>query len=173
MNRAKNALLIGIGVASIGVAGVGVAANTFATTQTNNGQSSLIDALVKKFNLNKTDVQKVFDEQHSVHQTEMKTARETALKQALSDKKINQEQYDHIVAAWKEIDTAMDAAGTPESQTSEQHNTIKTKMDALRDWMKQQNITPENIGLPKPGGRGHGGPGPDDSSPASSTSTNQ
>jgi len=52
--------------------------------------SSLIDKLVSKFNLKKSDVQAVFDEAREAHDKDMKTERLTALKKALSNGKITQ-----------------------------------------------------------------------------------
>ena len=74
------------------------------TNKSNDGQSSLIDALVSKFNLNKSDVQSVFDEHRQAQQAERETERLDTLKQALADKKLTQAQYDHILQAWEDID---------------------------------------------------------------------
>lgn len=162
MKNYKKSLLVAGGVMALGAAGLGVGATASALTSTGNDkQSSLVEALAKKFNVDKSEVQKVFDDNRATHQAEMKTARETALKKALADKKITQEQYDHIVAAWKDIDAAHTSVGDPTSQTEQQRTDMKKKMDELRTWMQQQNINPETLGIKGGFGRHHGGGRPD------------
>jgi predicted homoserine dehydrogenase-like protein len=168
MNKLQKTLILGAGVASIGVAGaVGVTSASALTSTDSSTGTSLIDKLVSKFNLSKADVQAVFDADRTEHQATMKADRTAALKTALTEGKLTQVQYDYIVKAQAEIDTLMDAAGDRDSQTDAQKSAIKKKMDALRDWIKVQNLTPENLGLGF--GRGKGGPRDSDDSSASTT----
>lgn len=162
MKNYKKSLLVAGGVMALGTAGLGVGATASALTSTSGDkQASLIEALAKKFNVDKSEVQKVFDDNRATREAEMKTTRDAALKKALTDKKITQEQYDHIAAAWKDIDTARTAAGDPTSQTEQQRTDMKKKMDELRTWMQQQNISPETLGITGGFGRHHGGGRPD------------
>jgi predicted homoserine dehydrogenase-like protein len=158
MNKLKRTLIIGAGVASIGVAGLATVASTSAMSGTDNSNgTSLIDNLVGKFHLNKTKVQAVFDADRTEHQESMKANQAAALKSALSSGKITQVQYDYIVKAQAEIDVLRGTSGTPENESQATKDAIKAKMDALRDWMKSQNLTPQTLGL----GHGRGGPGHD------------
>jgi len=158
MNSFKRNLIIGAGVASIGIAGVtGVATASALTSTESTTGTSLIDKLVSKFNLNKAEVRAVFDANRSEHHAAMQADRTAALKTALSDGKVTQAQYDYIVAAQTEIDSLMSSAGTPDTQSDETKAAIKVKLDALKDWMKEQNLSPENIGI----GFGRGGHGPE------------
>ena len=173
MNKLKRTLIIGAGVASIGVAGItGVASASALTSTDSSASTSLIDKLASKFNLNKSDVQAVFDANRTEHQAAMKTERTAALKTALSDGKITQVQYDHIVNAQVEIDALVEASGPREDQSDETKTAIKAKFDALRSWFKEQNLSPKDLGL----GGGPGGPrdghGPNDETSSSSTTTN-
>ncbi len=156
MNKLKRTLIMGAGIASIGVAGItGVTAASALTGTDASSSTSLIDRLVSKFNLNKDEVQAVFDADRTEHRAAMKTERAAALKTALTDGKLTQAQYDYIVAAQTEIDTLMESAGSPDAQSDETKAAIKTKIDTLRDWMKAQGLKPSDIGL----GFGRGGPG--------------
>lgn len=148
MNTLKRTLILGAGVATVGVAGLAGLTTASALTNTDNSTgTSIIDKLASKFNLNKDEVKAVFDEDRAQHQADMKAKRTEVLKTALSDGKITQAQYDHIVAAQKEIDTLMDSAGGPDEQSDETKAAIKSKLDALRSWMKEQNLTPRDLGL--------------------------
>jgi len=155
MNKTKQALLVAGGVVSIGAAGLGLSATTSALSDTSSStdpMSSLIDKLVSKFNLKKSDVQAVFDEAREATDKDMKTERLTALKKALSNGKITQAQYDHIVAAWEKIDALHD-----KDKTDANREKIHKKMEALRKWMEAQNITMSDLGLPVRGPRGDRG----------------
>lgn len=153
MNKLKRTLIIGAGVASIGAAGLATVASTSALTDTDSSKNtSLIDKLVGKFNLNKTEVQAVFDAERAEHHAEVRASQTEALKVALSSGKLTQVQYDYIVKAQLEIDGLREKSGSPKDQSQATKDAIKAKMDALRDWMKSQNLTREGLGL----GFGHG-----------------
>lgn len=151
MNRTKQALLAGAGVLTIGAAGLGLSATTSALSgsSSTDPQASLIDKLVSKFNLKRSDVQAVFDADHAAHEKEMKSNRETALKKALSDGKITQAQYDHIVGVWKQVDSLMSAA-----KTETNRNKVHTLLDELRSWVQKQNISQSVMGQPPRGPHG-------------------
>ncbi|MCA9325120.1 hypothetical protein KDA23_03595 [Candidatus Saccharibacteria bacterium] len=170
MKQIKKSLLVGASVATVGLSSFGMAAA--ATSTNSNSDDSLVSKIAAKFNLNKSDVQAVFDADRQEHMTEMKTKRAEALKQAVTDGKLTQAQADHITAAWKEIDSLMGDT-RPDQQSSATRKSIKAKMDALRTWTKNQGIDLESIeglGGPHggPGGRGHGPMDDDDSSSSSS-----
>lgn len=181
MNKLKKSLIIGAGVATIGVAGItGVAsASALSATTSSSGSStsslvdsSLIDKLAVKFNLNKDQVKAVFDANQSDHQAAMKASRTAALKADLSSGKITQAQYDYIVAAQADIDTLMSSAGSPDTQSATVKASIKTKVDALRTWMKSQNLNLSNLGLGLGFGHGRGDHGHDVDDSTSSSTTN-
>lgn len=150
----KRSLLIGVSVASAGLAGVGGVGVASAMTPTDTNSTSIVDRIASKFNLNKDEVQKVFDEAHKERYTEMQAKQQERLEQAVTDGKLTQEQADHITAATKEISTLMQQAKS--SGNSETVRTqIRDKVDALRDWAKENDIDMKYIGH---GGRGyHGG----------------
>ncbi len=83
--------MLSIGAASVGTMGLAHAATN--TTTSTNPQSSLIEKLVSKFNLNKDDVQKVFDEDRASHEAEQETQTKTKLDKLVTDGKIT-----HFVA---------------------------------------------------------------------------
>lgn len=160
MNKLKRTLIIGAGVASVGIAGLAGVATTSALTSTEgDGSTSIIDKLVSKFGLNKDEVKAVFDENRSERMADIKADRAEALKTALSDGKISQAQYDHIVTAQVEIEALIDSSGPREDQTDEQRAAIKAKFDELRTWFDDQNIDVKDLGIGGgPGGRGGHGP---------------
>lgn len=155
MNKLKRTLIIGAGVASVGVAGLaGVATTSALTASDSSTGTSLIDKLVTKFNLNKDEVQAVFDAERTEHMAEMKAERAEALKTALSDGKLTQVQYDYIVNAQVEIDALIEASGSREDQSDEEKAAIKEKFETLRDWFKDQNLNLRDLGISPGHGRG-------------------
>ena len=148
MKTQTKGLLAAAGIVSL--AGAGVAGTNIAsamTDKTSDRESSLVDAIASKFNLNKTEVQKVFDEQRDARHAEMQQKRLDYLRKALNDKKITQSQYDHIVKAWDDIDKLMKESGDPRDMTSDQRQAIKDKMDELKKWLKDQNINLKSLGV--------------------------
>lgn len=166
--RIKQSLMVGATVATLGLgfAGAGLA-NASSTT---DGQTTLIEKLASKFNLNKDEVAAVFTADRQEHQGEMQAKQAERLAQAVTDGKLTQAQADYIANAQKEIHSLM-SASDPQNQSDAQRDAVRTKIDALRDWATTNNVDMQYVG---PGG--HGGPGgpgggtPPTDAPASSSS---
>lgn len=154
MNKLQRTLLVGVSVLTLGVTGLSIGASASALSGDTDGQASLIDKIASTFNIDKTKLQEVFKADREERMAEMKTERAGALKSALDEGKLTQEQYDHIVSKQNEIDSMM---GSLEDQTSEQRQAIRDKMGELRDWFEEQNLDVRDLGIGF--GRGHGGPG--------------
>ncbi len=162
----KKTALVAVAASAIGllsIAGIASAASP---------STSLVDKLAQKFNLDKTQVQKVFDEDRASHQAEHEASYEARLAQAVKDGKITEAQKTKILAKHKELQTEMEKnrAGmeaehqSMETKTDaerkvamEQH---RTEMDAKRAeieaWEKANNI-PSGYLMGGPGGMMHGG----------------
>jgi len=158
-----------VGVATVAGLGVASAATTNSSTTTTNSattaktdpMSSLVDAIVSKFNLKKADVQAVFDAQR----TKMEANREAEVKakvsQLVTDGKLTQAQADAINTKRAELEKQRDAdRATMDSKTdAERRSTMDAKRTELDSWLKDQGIDTQYSYLLMGGGRGHGGPG--------------
>lgn len=155
MKHIKTALVVGAGVTAMSLGSLGVV-SAATDSSSSDPESSLVSKIASKFNLNKSEVQAVFDQEHADRRAEMKTERASALKQAVTDGKLTQAQADHITAVWAEIDALM-GSKKPSEQSDATRKAIKAKMDGLRTWAKQQNLDLGSIvGLHGRGGPGHG-----------------
>ena len=157
MNKVKSALIIGAGIATVGAGGIGLTATTSAMeggTSTNTSthikwgdefDSKLASTLATKYNLSESDVKSTIDQVRSEMMDEW---RFDALKQALSDGKITQAQYDHIVAAVKEIDGLRQSyrQATTDDARAEIKAELKTKTGELWTWLKDQKLSPKLLG---------------------------
>lgn len=174
MQRLKKTLLVGATVATFGLSSLGIA--SAATSSSTDGSTSLVDKIASTFNLDKSKVQAVFDEDRTTHETQMKADRATALKQAVTDGKLTQTQADYITKAWADIDALHSTDGT--KPTDAQREAMKAKMDALRTWLSDQKIDLQSIdglgGFGRHGGFGgpRGGDGSSNSTSSSSSSSN-
>jgi hypothetical protein len=149
-----------IGLAGLG-AGVAHAATTNSTTKT-DPMSGLVDAIATKFNLNKSDVQQVFDTQ----KTQMEANRETKIKaevaQLVTDGKITQAQADLINAKRAELQKQREADKTSfDTMTDTERKAAMDKQKTdLESWAKQNNIDTQYLRYVIGGGHGHGTGGP-------------
>lgn len=173
----KKQLAIAGVAAAIGISGIGagVAHAATSTSTTTDPTSSLVDKIATKFNLNKSDVQQVFDQQ----KTEMQAQREQHIKdelaQLVKDGKLTQAQADAINAKRAEVQKAMEAnRPTPgTAPTAEQKAAREKQRTDLEAWAKSQGIDTQYLRFVMghgPGGHGHGMRGDKDDAP-SSTST--
>lgn len=146
------------GAASLGV---GMLHAAGPNSLKNNPMSNLVNAIAAKFNLNATDVQKVFDEQRTLQQQQMeadRAAREKAmLEQAVKDGKLTQAQADAIIAKQAEAKTFMD--GLKSLNQADRETKLQAWRTELQSWAKTNNI-PEQYLRPVLGGPGMGGRGP-------------
>jgi len=98
MNKKALTTIIVLGVIiSIGYFATPAKANNF-----NSGRDTLITRISQRFNLNKSDVEAVFDAIHDEHQSEMNAKREERLSQAVTDGVITQTQKDALIAKMQE-----------------------------------------------------------------------
>ena len=156
--------LVAAGIATAvgitGLTGIGIA-NAATTTTSTNPMSSLVDAIATKFNLNKTEVQAVFDAQR----TEMQAQREAEIKkevaQLVADGKLTQDQADKINAKRAELQKEREAL--KDAATTKTREEMKSEMDAKRTeleaWAKDNGIDTQYLRFVF-GGRGHGPGGP-------------
>lgn len=156
--------LLAAGIATtIGIAGIGAGAASAATSNNSktDPMSSLVDKLATKFNLNKADVQQVFDEQRTTMEAERETKVKESVAKLVTDGKITQAQADAINAKRAELQKQREAS--KDSMKDKTKAERKTEMDQrkteLESWAKQQGIDTQYLRYVMGGGHGHGGPG--------------
>lgn len=128
----KNKAIIGA-VSALTILLIG-GASMSAFAQDNSSNGSLVDKVASKFNLNKQEVQSVFDEDRQAHQAEQKAERSTELQSKVDDGTITAEQKTAIEKKMEEMQVSRE-----QSRTS------------LEEWAKQNNIDVKYVMM---GGRG-------------------
>lgn len=155
----KKKTLTALGVAMIlGLSIIG-ASSTFAQTTTTrqDPMSSIVEKIAAKFNLNKADVQTVFDENRKEHTAQMKANFGTQLSTYVTEGKITEAQKKLITEKRAELDAARgmqkDSSQTltPEKRRAQ----MEAKRTEIETWAKDNGIDMQYLS-PK-GGRGHGG----------------
>lgn len=110
---------------------------TFAGTSaakaasTGKNKSDLVEAIATKFNLKKSDVQQVFDEQR---QTQLKNR----LDQAVKNGKLTTDQESKILAKYNELQPFI--TSLQDKSEADRNAAIKAKMTELEKWAKDNNI---------------------------------
>lgn len=136
-----------------------IATSSIVSAQDATGSNSIVAAIAAKFNLNQSDVQAVFDEEHNKREAEMQKQVETKLTQAVTDGKITEAQKQAIIAKMTEMKSNRPDKAAFQSMTEDQRKAQmearKAEMDA---WLSQNGLTQEIfrelVGGPR--GRGHG-----------------
>lgn len=157
--------LIAASVATvIGVTGLGAGvAHAATSSEENDGpMSSLVGAIATKFNLDKSEVQQVFDEQRETIEKEREEKVQTELKKLVTDGTLTQAQADAITAKRTELEKEREA--NKDSMKDLSRDERKAKMEerktALEAWAKEQGISTDYLHYVMGHGRGgHGGPG--------------
>jgi polyhydroxyalkanoate synthesis regulator phasin len=157
VNIIKKQLLIGGAIFSLGVAslaGVGL-----ASAQGQGGDhDSLVSKIATKFNLNKDQVQKVFDEEHEAKHAERDKQIQDKITQAVKDGKITKDQANKLTAKHEEMEKFMESLKGKTSE--ERREAMNTKRDEMKKWMEDNNIPNNLLGFGKQGkGMMRGGQG--------------
>ncbi len=166
--RIKKSIVIAGTAATLGLASVGGIAAA-ATGSSSASTTSLVDKIATKFNLNKDDVQKVFDTDRTEHQTEREQRYEDRLTQAVKDGKLTEAQKVKIESKHKELQAemdknrasmeadraAMDGKTDAERQADreQRHTEMAAQRTALQEWETDNGIPAGYLGF---GGRGRG-----------------
>lgn len=145
MNIKKPLLVLGAvtGIGLAGLTGLGVvSAATDTSTGSDSGANSLIDRIATKFNLNRSDVAAVFDEEKTAREAERQQKLEDRLTQAVTDGKITEEQKTKILAKLEELKTQMEANrdAMKDKTPQERHDAMKQQRDELQQWAKDNDI---------------------------------
>lgn len=171
--KIRKSILIASAATVVGLSALGAT----ALAQSNNtNHGSLIDKITQKFNLNKDEVQKVFDQDKTDRQAAMEASYEDRLAQAVKDGKLTEEQKSKILAKHKELMAQFEARreankdkrdefeNMTEAERQKAIEARKAEMNKLKSdieaWEKANNI-PTGYLMMGPGGhgghRGHGG----------------
>ncbi len=129
INKSAAAMALTAVVGAATMAGV-------ASAQTSNG--TLVDKIAARFNVNKADVQKVFDEDRTAHQIDRQQKYEARLTQAVTDKKLTEAQKTKLLARHKEFQAAMQSKR--ESMQADR-TSMENKTDAERQALRDQRKT--------------------------------
>ena len=162
MTRLKKSVIAAAAVATVGVAGLtATQAVLAATDSTDSPESSLVDKLATKFGLNKSDVQAVFDEEHS----EREAKADERLQALVDDGTITAEQKTAIEAKIAEMKAQRESErdSFKDLSADERKAKMEEKKAELESWAEENGIDLSDLkgvlmGGPG-GGRGPGGPG--------------
>jgi hypothetical protein len=152
MNIKKSLLVAGAvtTMTAAGMTGLGVAsAATSESGTSGDGTSSLVDKLATKFNLNKDDVQAVFDEERTDRQAERQQKFEERLTQAVADGKITEDQKDKILVKMEELESQRkeNLEKFKSMSEDERHEAMKSEMESLKTWADENDIPMEYLGV--------------------------
>lgn len=136
--RIPKTLAISGTVVAAGLAGLVGVNVVHAASNPQDGQQSLVDTIASTFNLNKTDVQKVFDDQRQARQAAHQQKYEARVRQAVKDGTLTQDLADQLVAKQKELASYRDSlkGKTP----AERRSAMKTEWDNFAQWARSNKI---------------------------------
>jgi len=126
-----------------------------AQTGTATGRVSLVDQITSKFNLNKADVQKVFDDNRTANQATRAQTAATRLATLVKDGKITQAQADKIQAKRTEMQTFM--TSLKDKTLAERKAALTTERTEVTQWAKDNGIDVRYLMIGRGGMMGMGG----------------
>lgn len=115
------------------------------TNKSNTTPSTLLDKIIEKFGLNRTEVEQVVTDYRTERRNQMQTQYEQRLNQAVADGKITEEQKKLILEKHNQLQSQWDA----ESNERQQHR------EEMQAWAKENNLDLSYLGM----GMGRGGRG--------------
>jgi hypothetical protein len=151
--KAKKSLLAASAIAVLGLSALTAlrANSTYAAANSSN----LINRFAERFNLNRDEVQSVFDEHRSSQMAERGQIMQDRLAQAVTDGKITQAQADLLLVKHTEMQTFM--ASLTDKTMEERREAMQTKRDEMRQWAQENNIPLQNLAFGMTGRHGQMG----------------
>lgn len=158
----KSLVVAGV-MGTLGIAtltGVGIAnAETGTSSSSNDPMSSLVEKISSTFNLDKTKVQELFDQDRSDREAEREEQQAERLQALVDDGTITSAQKTAIESKIKEMKTEREADKDSMSELTDEER--KAKMDEMRtdleSWAKEQGIDLSDLKGVLGGPGGHGG----------------
>ena len=147
-----------VGALIAGTIGLGgVASVSAATTTTDASYSPIVEKIANKFNLNKDEVKKVFDEQHKEREAERQKTLEDKLTQAVKDGKITEDQKTKLLTKLEELHKTREANRQNVKEAKQNmRQTMQKERTELEQWAKDNGINNLRDLLPTPPAGGHG-----------------
>lgn len=131
-----------------GVVGAGTLGSLAMAESSGDTYPPVVDKIATKFNLNKDEVKKVFEEERASHEAEHKQRLEAKLTQAVKDGKLTEDQKSKLIAKLEEM----------HKNRVEDRQEAKAEREAKRDefkkWAESNGINLEDV-MPAPN-KGHG-----------------
>jgi hypothetical protein len=152
----KKVLIPIIGAVTVGSTLFGV---SFVEAQgTPSTIPSIVQRIAQRFNLNQSDVQKVFDEQKTEMHAQKKAELETRLNQAVKDGKITDTQKQAILTKFGEMSAMHSNKEQPHNMAPEQRQQeMQQKQTELESWAAKNGLTLQTLQeLVSHGGKGFG-----------------
>lgn len=145
MKSLTKSLIVATIVGAVGtgtIATGAIASAESGTTASTDPMSSLVDKIASTFNLDKTKVQEVFDEQRSEMETTREAERETKLQALVDNGTITAEQKTAIEAKLEAMKTERESNKDDfRNMTDEERKTaMDKKKTELEAWAKEQGI---------------------------------
>ncbi len=127
------------------IIGSALLTTSIVNAQDSSGYSSIVQKLSEKFNLNKDDVQKVFDEERTARQAEMYAMFEDRLSSLVKDGKITDAQKKALLDKHAQIQEQLEQLKDLSEQ--ERKDEVKKIHDDFGVWLKDQGIDIKDIGF--------------------------
>ena len=140
----KKPLIIAGAVTAVGLSSI-VGTGIVSAQNDQTGQSDIVTKIAQKFNLDKGQVQQVFDEQRMAVRAEHDQKMDERLDKAVKDGKLTQEQADQLKTKHKEMMAAMESVKDKDPETH--HKEMKAKIDEFQKWAQENNIPKEFWGM--------------------------
>jgi polyhydroxyalkanoate synthesis regulator phasin len=152
----KSALVLGsVAVFGLGI-GVPLAVSTIgAEAESSKPQDSLVDKIATKFNLNKDEVKKVFDEERGNRQADRQEHFKERLNNLVATNKLTKEQANAVESKHSEL---MQLKNELKDKPKEERKAaLAQKREEIKQWAKDNGIDEQVMlfGVGK-----NGGPGP-------------
>jgi hypothetical protein len=158
----RKSLMVAAAAATLSLgAAVPLAANQ-VSAESGTSSTTLVDKIASKFNLNKDEVQQVFDENREARQAEHEQAYKDKLAAAVKAGTLTQEQADKAQAKHDELKAEMEKnrEAFKDMTHEERHAAMDKKRTELKQWAQDNGIDESYVMPGGPGGHRGGMHGP-------------
>lgn len=108
-----------------------------------SNKSSLVDKISTTFNLDRAEVQKVFDQDRQERDAKQQANFESRLNTAVAEGKLTKSQADELKSKVVELKDFRNSL--KDMSKAERKQALKSKHDEIKKWLKENNIPEEYL----------------------------
>lgn len=122
-----------------------IGATTISAQESGSNGLTMVQRIAQRFNLNESEVQQVFDEEHAERKAQMRTRLEERLSEAVTEGEITEEQKQAILDKHDEMHNKMEALKDSDLTHKQRHEQMRAFHEEMKAWAEEEGLDMKDL----------------------------